>query len=79
MGAVYTMEADVSVLEEFARRCSTENLVECFARNRQLVTLLLSDHLLEILDPDVKVAKYGALEVYQLFRSWRSLETPVNC
>ncbi len=76
MLAIYNLNHDVALLEEFAQRCPINNLVETFSEIRQLIDLFLSGDVESILDPMIRDSQYPHLSAAKLIKVLDKFKDP---
>lgn len=66
--ALFNLNQDLHVLENFAQRCPISNLVETFSELRQMLDLFLSGDFEGILDAQVREVRYPHLSTPKLLK-----------
>ena len=66
--SIYNLNYDVKRLEEFAKGRNIENLVDTFSEIRQLVNLLMSGRVDQILNKEVRLNEFPYLSPVKLVK-----------
>eukprot|EP00743_Colponemidia_sp_Colp-15_P005838 GILK01006273.1.p1 GENE.GILK01006273.1~~GILK01006273.1.p1 ORF type:complete len:952 (-),score=178.29 GILK01006273.1:34-2889(-) len=64
--AMYNLQLDIALLEDFADTCGISGLRECFLEARQLVDLIVGGEIEQILDPNIRQLHFSRVNLSKL-------------